>query len=520
MLEQNIVEWVLLAAICMAAAAVAVFVLSSRPAQAARPAVGPPPCDEAIWVFDGPELLDVTTRAETLMDHPEGPSDWADLHGILVRQFPAFPACPSSVRATGRIVVRALDPQDQREIVCEWIDGITRVQLYDAPAARMRVLTDAGLSVEEELATLRTALDKSHFPVWRVNSSGDVTWYNTAYETLCRTVHGRKPGPDTPLFGNSSEVPIPTQKARRSVTDHETGRKLWFDVSLMQNDTGTLGYAMNVNAVVDAEAAQRSFVQTLAKTFAQLSIGLAIFDRNRQLVLFNPALIDLTALPADFLSARPTLLSFFDRLRDQKMMPEPKNYSSWRDQMADLVEAAANGRYQETWSLPSGSVYSVSGRPHPDGAVAFLIEDITAEITLTRRFRSDLELGQSIFDRLDDAIAVFSIEGHLTFSNTAYHKLWDVDPEKCFAQTAIVDAIRVWQEKCRATPVWGDIRDFVQSQDNRAEWWAKITTKSGEVLICSVHPIHSGATMVNFSRPTVAALPAPEAKPDHERLAG
>jgi hypothetical protein len=87
--------------------------------------------------------------------------------------------------------------------------------------------------------------------------------------------------------------------------------------------------------------------------------------------LFNPALIDLTALPADFLSARPNLLSFFDRLRDHRMMPEPKNYGSWRHQMADLVAAAADGRYQETWSLPSGAVYSVSGQPHPDGAVAF-----------------------------------------------------------------------------------------------------------------------------------------------------
>ena len=71
-------------------------------------------------------------------------------------------------------------------------------------------------------------------------------------------------------------------------------------------------YAVDVNAVVSAEISQRKFVQTLAKTFAQLSIGLAIFDRNRQLALFNPALIDLTALPAEFLSARPNLLSFFD----------------------------------------------------------------------------------------------------------------------------------------------------------------------------------------------------------------
>ncbi|NDW60289.1 diguanylate cyclase, partial [Yangia sp. PrR004] len=82
------------------------------------------------------------------------------------------------------------------------------------------------------------------------------------------------------------------------------------------------------------------------------------------------------------------------------------------------------GRYQETWSLPSGSVYSVSGRPHPDGAIAFLFEDITAEITLTRQFRSELELGQSILDHIDDAFAVFGTDGSMVYSNTAYHTMW------------------------------------------------------------------------------------------------
>ncbi len=132
-------------------------------------------------------------------------------------------------------------------------------------------------------------------------------------------------------------------------------------------------HAIDINAVISAEIAQRNFVQTLAKTFAQLSTGLAIFDRNSQLALFNPALVDLSALPIEFLSARPDLLSFFDRLCDSRVMPEPKNYNSWRQEIADVIAAATDGSYQETWSLDTGQTYRVSGRPHPDGAIAFLI---------------------------------------------------------------------------------------------------------------------------------------------------
>ena len=62
------------------------------------------------------------------------------------------------------------------------------------------------------------------------------------------------------------------------------------------------------------------------------------------------------------------------------MMPEPKDYRSWRQQMSDLEAAAQNGTYEETWALPTGQTYRVTGRPHPDGAVALLFEDISAEV--------------------------------------------------------------------------------------------------------------------------------------------
>ncbi len=167
------------------------------------------------------------------------------------------------------------------------------------------------------------------------------------------------------LWGSA---PAPVQH-RASVTTQPDGLIRWYDTSQQVIDGLVVAHAVNIDAVIDAEVAQRNFVQTLAKTFAQLSIGLAIFDRKGQLALFNPALIDLTRLPAEFLSARPDMLSFFDRLRESRMMPEPKNYGSWRQEIADLIKAAADGRYLETWTLESGQTYRVSGKPHPDRAV-------------------------------------------------------------------------------------------------------------------------------------------------------
>lgn len=91
-------------------------------------------------------------------------------------------------------------------------------------------------------------------------------------------------------------------------------------------------------------------------------------------MLFNLALIDLTTLPADFLSARPNLLTVFDKLRDNQIMPEPKNYATWREKLAILVAAATEGTYTEIWNLPTGATFWISGRPHSDGALAFWLK--------------------------------------------------------------------------------------------------------------------------------------------------
>ena len=239
---------------------------------------------------------------------------------------------------------------------------------------------------------------------------------------------------------------------------------------------------------------------------AVISEDPAVFDPDRRLVLFNPALVDLTHLPVDFLSAKPNLLSFFDHMRENRMMPEPKNYNTWREKIYDVVSAAREDRYAETWNLPSGLTYKITGRPHPDGAVAFLIEDISAEISLTRRFRSELEMTQSVLDRFDDAVAVFSRLGVLTFTNAAYRDRWNCDPDSAFAEITIVDATKDWSAGCLPSPIWSEIRDFVLTLRERACWDAELVTTDGEHLHCAVEPVSSGATMVRFSH--VAGAPA------------
>jgi PAS domain-containing protein len=350
-----------------------------------------------------------------------------------------------------------------------------------------------------EIAALRRASDTSSSPAWQIDASGNIMWCNAAYRTLYQMAHGHAPKPDKPLFDRHDASAQTEKPTRISLRAQGSETRDWYELSTVKVDGVTCCRAICINAVVDAEDAQRKFVQTLTKTFAQLSIGLAIFDRKRQLALFNPALVDLTRLRAEFLSGRPTLMSFFDGLRENRRMPEPKNYGDWRQRIADLIAAAADGRFEETWSLETGETFRVKGRPHPDGATAFLIEDISAEVTLTRNFRAELELGQSLLDQIDDAIAVFSASGVLSFCNAAYRDLWSVNPDASFVDVTITDSVDVWKRQAAPNPMWPDVEEFVRDFANRDEWDMPVYLKSGLALTCHIAPVVAGATLVRFT---------------------
>ncbi|MDW4498094.1 PAS-domain containing protein [Sulfitobacter sp. D35] len=496
---------------CAAALSVGVAVFWIARSGAGRGASGPGFDDGMSFLFDSDVLHHASNAALHLHGVRPGRDTWASLRALYLGRFPRFPDSPPT--ASGEISIRAVHDHDGGRLRISQSGAFTRVVVEEEDQSLDRLAGKDLISTLVELEHLRRASDTTPHPVWQVDAQGKVIWCNAAYSQLYRTLHEREPDRDVPVFADLDAQLAGAAAKRIAIDQPDKPGCDWYDVSVIKAGEVRIFHAVNVNAVVQSEIAQRNFVQTLAKTFAHLSIGLAIFDRKGQLALFNPALIDLTSLPAEFLSARPTLLSFFDRLRENRRMPEPKNYRSWRQEIAEVVTAATDGRYQETWTLESGQTYRVRGRPHPDGAIAFLIEDISAEVSLTRNFRAELKLGQSLMDSFDDALVVFSPAGVLSFCNAAYRKLWKLDPDNAFADVTIADSIAEWKRLCEPGARWAALTDFVLDYGDRDPWSMPVSLRSGEQLTCQVAPIASGATLVRFSTAPEPAAPRRQRKP-------
>ena len=448
--------------------------------------------EEPLFLLRDDDVVDATPIGTALIgDAVEG--DWTHVRAAFAPVFGPLPDTPPTTHLSLPALSCTSLCLDLRPV-----GNRLRIGLTGPPPALSANLAARGTATH--LDRLRRATGLAPYPMWQTDGAGGLVWSNARFDKLSALAEGPT------LFDVAPSGDRPVQRERLRIAATHPDLPEWFEITTIRAGDTWFHYAVDVDAVVEAETAQRNFVQTLAKTFAHLPIGLAIFDRNRQLVLFNPALVDLTQLSVEFLSGRPNLMTFFDHMRENRIMPEPKSYDGWRQQLAELVAAAADDRYCETWSLPSGLTYRIAGRPHPDGAVAFLLEDISSEISLTRRFRAELELCQSVIDTMGEAVAAFNASGVLTFCNAGYRRLWQSDPDSTFADVTVVDATRLWQVHADPSDVWGEIRTFVTSYGQREGWGREVRLVDGRTLQLRCDPLARGATLVRFSENPRGAL--------------
>lgn len=454
--------------------------------------------ERAAFLFKAGMLVDADGNGLQLLAQTSMEAvDWLTLRRYLAPRFPDFPVSQGARSSRDFSILSSQDPSDSTLVTLDQWDDMARVS----------VLSDTTHHSVRRTEILE-AMFQAPNPIWKLNTMGTVVWRNQAYKTLEESLgHLAR---TTGIFDVRDLTP--DAPPRRVVLVSEDGNtKRWFDVTAVRADKNTMYYATDADALVSALKTQHSYVQTFSKTFAQLSVGLAIFDKTQKLILFNPALVQLTGLGTDFLSNRCDLKGFFDQLREHHVVPSQSGSFDWHLQISELMRAARAGRYSDTWTLPSGVTYRVTGRPHPDGALAFLFEDITAEISITRRFRAEIEQCHHILDTVPNAMVLFASTGKLQFCNQAYRNLWRTDPDTTMADYTLRDAVSLWQSECSPNDFWPALRQRVLSTTDRHPWRKKITTKNGQVLTLDIKPISGGTTLVSFENTVPNAHPLADA---------
>lgn len=465
--------------------------------------VGPVADNDAVFILRDGQVIDCSDAGRKLLNSLDGgagiggnPADWIMLQRYLSQHFPdldqALAALPQKAQVElGSATERGL------VLTARLHKGLMRLHLNDTSAEGALLAIDrlSFDALQAELTTLRAFARHSPTLVWKTDAQGQVIWANTSYIRCLQRSDSAKADLTWPLPA-LFDIPAHSNEARISCMRDETVH--WFAYRHASDGDDSLHFATAIDDTVQSEAARHQTLQTLTRTFASLPIGLALFDADRRLQVFNPALVDLTGMDPIFLAARPDFEQILYALREKRMLPEPKDFKDWRREIIEMEKAAESGEYAEEWCLDGGRTFHVSGRPQPNGAIALFIEDVTTEAALTRSFRSEIETVHKVLDGLTEGIAVFSMSGQTLLANDAYVGLWQDDPCGQLSDAGLGQAIGLWSERCEPTTFWSRLAEFVVQAEALDEITGSATMRGGMPLALRARRLSGGTIMVVF----------------------
>lgn len=487
--------------------------------------------DQAVFVFDDTRLVDCNdTAAEILRHVPEtaggdvighdaaAPAPGETAYGTLLRRisthFPDFERQAATLAQTGEIAMTATGDIGM-SLRAVWRRGLAHIILEDTRAEGGKTTLDrlTFQAMEDELTALRVLTDDAPVPMWREDAAGAVIWGNSAYLDLADRLDGRTGSALTwPLprvfaappqsGGVAPEGMLRTTLSLRDTPDDAEQLRA-FDIATTGHGSGRTGYAIPVGAGQDGGMSRRDMVQTLARAFTTLPVGLAVFNEKRRLQVFNPALTDLTGLPTEFLLSQPGFDRFLHQMREKRMLPEAADFTSWRAQLLAVERAADSGQYEENWTLADGRTFHVTGHPQPGGAIALFIDDISTDVAMARTLRAAVDTGQAVLDALGDAVVVFAAKGNVVIDNAAYRDLCPAGAAPGLHACSLSEALAGWRAAFGAQTALDRIEAALRARIEIPQQHMLITP-GGQNLAVSVSGIGNGQMLVRFHAPTLA----------------
>lgn len=338
-----------------------------------------------------------------------------------------------------------------------------------------------------------------------LDAGGDILWSNDAYKSAVKISKTAAKGLD--LFDIKKEDFALSRHRGRLITPFNSN--VHYDIIQTNTDAGTLYFAKTIQRLVDTEAELKRFVQTLADTFSHLPTGLAIFDRHRDLSLFNPALSEILNLGPTWLAKRPSLQDCLNQMHIDGLLPEPKDFKRWRDAFTELEKTDSGQSYQEDWHLPDSRVLRVTARPHLGQAVALMVDDITRRVRVEQKYRGELDHVFSALDQIGHPIAIFDSAGEIDFTNPAFTQMCEEYSDGSPMPRTLKDLCENCSKKFKPTALWDQLSEMGADFTKGQKLSEALVTHSGETIVITASSISGAQVMCEFF-PTSTSMPSDE----------
>ncbi|MBC7180434.1 MAG: PAS domain-containing protein, partial [Roseovarius sp.] len=115
-----------------------------------------------------------------------------------------------------------------------------------------------------------------------------------------------------------------------------------------------------------------------------------------------------------------------------------------------------------------------------------------------------MDLRQSVIDRLEEGIAVLAQDGRLLFCNTAFGEMLGVDPDSSFADMGLHDVIAACAARYPDPGLWPEVEDRIATRRLVATLFDRAGPPGQAGADIRVVPLGRGQSMLCLKDRTIA----------------
>jgi signal transduction histidine kinase len=351
----------------------------------------------------------------------------------------------------------------------------------------------------------RSVLDALPVPVWLRDRALSLVWGNRAFVDASGATSREAVVAAQAAIDKSERDLAMTARNTRQVQEQRRfaviggQRRALAFTHVPLDDQTIVGSAVDVSELVQADAKLQQHVDAHSDTLDRLATAVAIFGRDQKLTFYNRAFAKLWDLPETWLDSHPNDAEILDRLRQGRKLPEQRDYQAWKRQRLALYVEPAEFLPEEYWHLPSGKTLRVVSQPHPFGGLTFLYEDVSERIALESSYNTLSKVQSATLNTLQEAVAVFGLDGKLKLYNAAFAGMWELTPKDLAGEPHIRAIAAACVEKFGGGDAWQSVIQAVVSGAPGKRDLGEIERSDRTILSLTLSPLPDGALLATFA---------------------
>jgi signal transduction histidine kinase len=351
---------------------------------------------------------------------------------------------------------------------------------------------------------LNSVLDTINQPIWKRDQNLKIIYCNDKYLKIAEIPEGYKEIGE--LDKNIRKLADKAFNSKTTQTERikivSGGQRLDYEVTEVPTETGTIGYARNMEDTVKVEEELQRYKDVQSQLLETSASAIAIYGPDQRLKFFNNSFVTLWKLEESWLGTSPTYGEILEMLREKRRLPEQADFRQFKRDNVEMFNSLINSK-EDFYFLPNERSLRVIILPHALGGLQFIYEDMTDRLALERSYNTLLAVQTETLQNLHDGVAVFGESGKLTLSNSVYAKIWALDQKYLGAEPFFSDIM----EKTKHLYNWDQAKgDILARTLNRESTEYNLELTNGKVYEVKTAPLPDGEILITYNDITAATL--------------